>query len=108
MMIFSPLTLGLAAVPAVVLAYMNRETAPAWMASHYIYQIRSFWAAVLIALAAIGTIFFWERGIIALAFGVFFNLVLILGVAWFVLRAATGLMRLRRAQPIRNPRGWGL
>ena len=108
MMIFSPLTLGVAAIPAVVLAYMNRETAPAWMASHYIYQIRTFWAGVLIALAAIVTDFFWEQGIIALAFGVFFNLVLILGVAWFVLRAATGLMRLRRAQPLRNPRGWGL
>jgi uncharacterized membrane protein len=108
LMVFSPLTLGVAAIPAVVLAYMNRETAPAWMASHYIYQIRTFWASVLIALAAIGTIFFWERGIIALAFGVFFNLVLLLGVAWFVLRAATGLMRLRRAQPIRDPRAWGI
>ena len=108
LMVFSPLTLGVAAIPAVVLAYMNRETAPAWMASHYVYQIRTFWAAVFIALAAIGTIFFWERGIIALAFGVFFNLVLLLGVAWFVLRAANGLMRLRRALPISNPRRWGL
>jgi uncharacterized membrane protein len=108
LMLFSPLTLGAAAIPAVVLAYMNRETAPAWMAGHYVYQIRTFWAAVLIALAAIGTIFFWERGIIALAFGVFFNLVLLLGVAWFVLRAATGVMRLRRGQPIKDPRAWGL
>ena len=107
LMVFSPLTLGAAAIPAVILAYMNRETAPVWMAGHYVYQIRTFWAGVLIALAAISTLF-WERGIVALAFGVFFNLVLLLGVAWFVLRAATGLMRLRRGQPIADPRSWGL
>jgi uncharacterized membrane protein len=107
LMIFSPLTLGAAAIPAVVLAYMNRETAPAWMAGHYIYQIRSFWAAVIVAAAAVGTIFV-ERGIVALAFGVFFILVLLAVVAWFVLRAANGLMRLRRGQPIANPRSWSL
>ncbi|HWE46700.1 MAG TPA: hypothetical protein VG407_11805 [Caulobacteraceae bacterium] len=107
LMIFSPLTLGLAAIPAVVLAYMNRETAPAWMAGHYVYQIRSFWAAVLVALAAMGTIFI-ERGIIALAFGLFFSLLLLVAVAWFVWRAANGLMRLRRGQPIANPRSWSV
>lgn len=107
LMVFSPLTLGVAAIPAAILAYMNRETAPGWMAGHYVYQIRTFWAGVLISIAAISTLF-WERGIVALAFGVFFNLVLLLGVAWFVLRAATGLMRLRRGQAIADPRGWGI
>ncbi len=108
MMVIGPLFLGLSAIPAAVLAYMNRETAPAWIQSHYIFQIRTFWAGLVMALIAGGTFFFIDRGVFAVIFGAVWAVIMLLGVVWFVLRSAVGLLRLRRGEAIRNPRAWSI
>jgi uncharacterized membrane protein len=106
MMVIGPLFLGLSAIPAAVLAYMNRETSPKWVQTHFIYQIRTFWAGVLMALIAGGTFFFFDRGVLGVIFGAVWAVVMLFGVVWFVLRSATGLLRLRRGEPIKRPHAW--
>jgi uncharacterized membrane protein len=106
LMAIGPLTLGLSAIPAVVLAYMNRETAPAWIAGHYVYQIRTFWAGAAMAAMAGLTFLFFDRGLLGVLAGTIWAIIMLAGVVWFLLRAVLGLGRLRRGEPIRDTRSW--
>ncbi|MGH6993814.1 MAG: hypothetical protein ACRED8_14190, partial [Caulobacteraceae bacterium] len=38
-----PFAWPVAHIVGLVLAYVNRPTTPAWLNSHYTYQIRTFW-----------------------------------------------------------------
>jgi uncharacterized membrane protein len=107
MMMAAPLTLGLLAVPAAFLAYMNKDTAPAWIRTHFLFQIRTFWIGTLMALLAAGTFLFFDHGVLGVGFGALWGLILVLGVPWFVMRAFLGLAgRLRRGEAIDNYRTW--
>lgn len=79
------------------LAYDRRKDAPAWLRSHYTYQIRTFWICMGgLALAA---------GVLFLPFALF-PLTIVALVVWLVVRCFFGMVRLHRGEPIFNPQTW--
>ena len=85
----------LAPIVGVVLAYIERARAPAWLQSHYLFQIRTFWIGLL----------YW---IVSLALCVILvGIPLLLATwIWFVVRCALGLSRLMRNEPYPTPESW--
>lgn len=85
-------------VPAVVgavIAYKSRDEGPAWLRSHYVFQIRTFWISVAATVATI------------LGFPIGFGPVLFMAlVVWVTLRCFVGMVRLHRGEPIYNPQTW--
>ena len=86
---------GVTHIVGLIMAYVARDKAPAWLATHYTYLIRTFW---------MGLLYFLIAGILC---------VLLIGLAllplvfiWFVIRCAVGLMRLFQSEPISNPETW--
>lgn len=88
---------GLSAVVGLWLAWTRRDEPSDWLASHYIYQLRTLATAAVLALA--GLI------LVAISLGVF---VLFAVALWMLVRAAFGATRLMRGRPIDNPRSWFL
>ena len=86
---------GLTHVIGVVMAYVARDNAPAWLQSHYTYLIRTFW---------MGLLYF----VVALALCILLIGIPLLFVAflWFVVRCAVGLIRLFANEPIAQPETW--
>jgi uncharacterized membrane protein len=89
------LTNGLTAVIGLVLAYVSKTDAPAWLQSHYVFQIRTFWISLL----------FCAIGCLLLIVGVGVLILAAVGV-WFAVRGILGLMRLIRGEAYPNPRSW--
>jgi uncharacterized membrane protein len=89
------LAVGLTAIVGVVMAYVNRTNAPAWVATHYRLQIRTFWIGLLYALISVVTIF----AVIGLLFALF-------TLVWWIVRCAKGMQRLSRGQAYENPATW--
>lgn len=87
---FPPLSIA-----GIVLAYVNRETAPDWLKSHYTFQIYTFW---------IGLVFS------CVSFVLLFVLIGFLGLfatmAWWVIRCALGINRLMLREAYPNPTSW--
>lgn len=82
-------------IVGVVLAYMNRDAAPDWLRSHFVFQIRTFWIALvysLIALVLMLLLIGW--------------LVFIAIVVWLVVRCVKGMQALARREAIRDPQTW--
>ncbi|MDO1558171.1 hypothetical protein Q0812_01840 [Brevundimonas sp. 2R-24] len=88
----APMTVGASALIGLYLAHVNRGDAPDWLASHMLFQVRTIWIAV--AVAVIGGV------TILIGLGVF---VLAALVVWMLLRGVTGIWRLLRGQSIVNP-----
>lgn len=89
------LAVGITTIVGVILAYVNRGNGPAWVESHYHYQIRTFWIGLVYGLIALITSF--------VAIGFFFAFFVLV---WFVVRCAKGLKLVYRAQPIENTGTW--
>ncbi len=87
---FPPLSIA-----GVVLAYVNRDTAPDWLNSHYTFQIRTFWLGVL----------YWIVSLVLCVVLIGVPL-LFATMAWFIIRCALGLSRLMRREPYPTPEGW--
>lgn len=89
------LIFGITGIIGVVIAYVNRSDAPAWLQSHYQFQIRTFWIGMLYIL--IGVI---------LSFAIIGYLILLFWVVWLIVRCVKGMKLLgqKRAHP--NPTGW--
>ncbi|MBX7249697.1 MAG: hypothetical protein K1X35_11725, partial [Caulobacteraceae bacterium] len=88
---------GLPLVAGVWLAYEARRDAPQWLASHYTYQIRTFWICMAgLGLAAL---------VLFLPFALF-PLLIVAVVVWLVTRCFFGMVRLNRGEPIYNPQTW--
>ncbi|PHS78626.1 MAG: hypothetical protein COB59_06165 [Rhodospirillaceae bacterium] len=84
-----PMLIGL------VLAYVVRSDAPAWLQTHYNFMIRTFWYGL--ALIAIGLLTF------IIGVGMFLLWILPL---WYVVRIVRGWMLLENQKPIPNPESW--
>lgn len=97
LLIASVLTGGLTSVIAVIIAYVSRKDAPEWLASHYEFQIRTFWLSLLFGLA----------GIILTTVGVGVVVLAATGV-WLVVRSVVGLSKLLKSEPYPTPRNWML
>ncbi len=90
-----PFFAGLPWIAAVVVAYAFRDNAPAWLAGHYRFQIRTFWIGMLpwlvsapLCLVLIG---FLPMGLLVL---------------WVWIRAAKGLRLTISGQPLLRPASW--
>jgi|TARA_A100001391_G_scaffold21395_1_gene11850 uncharacterized membrane protein len=80
---------------AVVIAYINKDDAAAWLQSHYQFQIRTFWIGFLYLF--IGVLF---------AFFLVGYMVLLFWVVWVVVRCVKGMKYLDQQQPHPNPTSW--
>jgi uncharacterized membrane protein len=85
----------IAQIVGVILAYTNRDDAPAWLRTHYQFQIRTFW---------IGLLF----GIISLVTTLIFIgwLLMLLTLIWMTVRCAKGLKLIFEGAPYDNPETW--
>lgn len=88
---------GVTCVIGVILAYVSRKDAPEWMASHYEFQIRTFWLALLLSIAS---------GVLTVV-GIGVVLLVAVGL-WVVVRSIAGLSALLKNQPYPTPKSWML
>jgi uncharacterized membrane protein len=88
--------IGVTSIIALIIAYARRENAPNWLFSHYDFQIRTFWIALIGIIACTVLIF----TVILSPFG-------LLGYAaiwiWVLIRNAIGLVRLIDGRGIAQP-----
>jgi uncharacterized membrane protein len=89
------LVVGITAIVGVIVAYVNRGEAPAWLETHYRFQIRTFWIGLLYAVISFITAFI----LIGFLFALF-------SMVWWIVRCAKGLQRLGRGEPYDNPGSW--
>jgi uncharacterized membrane protein len=88
---------SLPSLAAVILNYLKRaEARSTWVASHYRWQIRTFWYALLWALIGWGLVF----TIVGVVVGV---PILIALTLWLLYRIGRGWLRLHARQPMYAP-----
>jgi uncharacterized membrane protein len=81
-----------------IMAYINRADAPAWVQSHYQFQIRTFW---------IGTLFFAIGCVVATFIVNFIGwLIFVLTMVWWIIRCVKGLKELFEGTAHANPATW--
>ena len=87
--------IGITAIVGIVMAYLNRGKAGGFVESHYTWQIRTFWIAIL--------------GFFISTILLFVGIGFLLGIAvavWIIVRVVKGLMALQKNEPIANPQSW--
>ncbi|WP_445425602.1 MULTISPECIES: DUF4870 family protein [unclassified Alishewanella] len=89
------LLFGLAGIVGVVIAYVNKSDAPAWLQTHYQFQIRTFW---------IGALYIILGGILALVLIGWF--ILLFWAIWLIVRSVKGMQALDKGLPIAEPKSW--
>jgi uncharacterized membrane protein len=86
---------GITCLVGVVMAYVNKGSAPEWLQSHYRYQIRTFWIGLLYgAVGAITTLAFVGFGVLAFL------------AVWFIIRCVMGLKNVQAGEPVAKPATW--
>ncbi len=97
--LYASLLLGVSAplvVIGAIMAHVNREGARgSWLESHYVWQIRTFWIALPVALIGSFTAIF-----------VIGWLFLLVAWLWVVYRAIKGWLLLYREEPIEDPKAF--
>ncbi len=86
---------GITFLAGVVVAYIYRGDAEDWLASHYRFQIRTFWMFVLFSIIG---------GLAATVFVGWF--ILAFAAVWLIVRCVIGIKRLGERQPIADPASW--
>lgn len=86
---------GITLLAGVVVAYIYRNDAEEWLASHYRFQIRTFWMFVLFSIIG---------GLLAIVFVGWF--ILVFAAVWLIVRCVIGIKRLGERQPIADPASW--
>lgn len=89
------IAVGLTTLVGVVMAYVNKTDAPAWMETHYRFQIRTFWIGVLYGLA----------GALLSVIGIGL-LVFPLLLIWWIVRCVKGMRALGDRAEVSNPGSW--
>ncbi|HEX8232623.1 MAG TPA: hypothetical protein VF559_04670 [Caulobacteraceae bacterium] len=90
------LTAGATAIAGVIIAYVIRGEAPDWLKSHFEFQVRSFWIALVGWIVGAGTIWLLRLGL----------LVMLAAALWFLARAVFGLGLVLKNRPHPNPKTW--
>ncbi len=89
------LIFGVTSFIGVIMAYVNKADAPEWVQSHYRFQIRTFWIALLLgAIGAVTAAF--VVGILILAFL----------FIWWIARCVTGMRYFSEGRAHPNPASW--
>lgn len=79
----------------IIIAYVYRDEAPAWMQTHYRLQIRTFWISFLYVVPGV-----------LLSLIVIGRLILLFWLVWFLVRCIKGIRFLNRGQEYPNPDDW--
>ncbi len=87
--------IGIASIVGVIMAYVNKGTAPAWVQDHYRYQIRTFWIELLFGVIGAATAVF--------VIGWF---ILLFTVVWLIIRSVQGMKALNEGRPPKNVTSW--
>lgn len=89
------LVFGITALIGVVMAYINRKEAPSELATHYDFQIRTFWIGLLyVVIGAVTSM---------IVIGWF---LLLLWAIWLIIRCVKGMKYLSREQAHPDPTSW--
>ncbi len=86
---------GVAALAGLIVAYLNREGAPPAQASHYQFQIRTFWIGL--AYLVVGTML----SIVIVGFFILFWFVI-----WTLVRSIKGFILSTEGKPVADPVTW--
>ena len=86
---------GITALIGVIIAHVQVGSADPMLASHYRFQIRTFWIGVL----------YWIVGGI-LVFVLIGFVILLWWFIWSIIRNIKGLLALNENRPIANPTSW--
>lgn len=89
------LVVGVTGIIGVVMAYLNRNEAQDWLATHYQFQIRTFW---------IGALFMLLGGLTAIFFIGYF--VMLFWIVWLVVRCIKGMKYLDQQAAHPAPKAW--
>ena len=90
------IAVGITAIVGVVMAYVNKDTAPEWLKSHYHFQIRTFWISLLYGIVSAILCF------ILIGFVLMFVVLI-----WWIVRCVKGLKAIEQRQPIADVMTWG-
>ncbi|HEY9216636.1 MAG TPA: hypothetical protein VIO94_01200 [Phenylobacterium sp.] len=100
---------GISPIIGVILAHAGREAASPTMRTHYTFQIRTFWIAVLAMLAAgaamgVGAVL----SVILIGIPILAAAGLAMGLicVWFFVRSVVGLIYVAQNQPYPRPETW--
>lgn len=89
------IVVGLTSIIGVIMAYVNKDTVPDWLKSHYQFQIRTFWIGLLYGLI----------GLVLITVIIGF-LVLLFVLVWYIIRCVKGMNALEEGQAIADPKSW--
>jgi len=86
---------GVATIVGLVIAYINRGDAPEWLATHYRFQIRTFWIGFLYSMISVvlTVILIGFLGLLAVA-------------VWMIIRCVKGFQAADKGEPIENVESW--
>jgi len=90
------LGIWLGPIIAVVLAYVQQDKAPDWVKTHFQFQIRTFWIALLGSIVS---------GVLIFAFYLGALLYLLLMI-WLIIRCVKGIVWLQADEAVPNPESW--
>lgn len=102
---------GVSTVVGVIVAYVQKKGAGERACSHYVFQIRTFWLAILWSLA-LGALMLVTVPLAFITFGLLSWLAVwpwtIGGLicVWFVVRCVVGLGYIAREEAYPRPRAW--
>lgn len=88
---------GVTCLIGAIIAYISRKDAAEWLVSHYEFQIRTFWLALLFSVISI----------ILTPVGIGMVALVATGL-WLVVRGVVGLSTLLKGQPYPTPKNWML
>ncbi|MTI00652.1 DUF4870 domain-containing protein [Roseibium sp. RKSG952] len=87
--------IGLSPIIGVIFAYLNRGKGEGWVDSHYTFQIRTFWIALIASFISMLLM------MIAIGF-----ILLILVAIWTIIRCVKGLQLASRGDAVPDPGTW--
>jgi uncharacterized membrane protein len=89
------LVVGITGLVGLIMAYVNKDEAPAWVQSHYRFQIRTFWIGLLYAV--IGGV----TTPILIGF-----LIVLFAVVWWIIRCAKGMKAVGEGRAVADVTTW--
>jgi uncharacterized membrane protein len=89
------LVLGITPLIGVVMAYLAMGNAPEWLATHYRFQIRTFWMALLYSIisALLTVVLIGFLGFIAIAI-------------WLIIRCVKGFQAADKGEAVADVETW--
>ena len=87
--------IGITGIIGLIMAYVMKGDADAWLQTHYRFQIRTYWISVLYVFIGIITL--------PITLGYF---ILLFTFVWLIVRCTKGLKQLEENLPVKNLESW--